>query len=722
MPLPSQNRVQAPATLVGNVTSSIAGIGHDNGQLPDQTPTTRKASSSNEDSVEQLPDLGRFPAQRRRRRNGAGLTRSGQSPKSLPKEGHSQISDKTNRVESAIENKPPSSSRSNMIDENIESTMQASYRESEQDLLVLPADQQQIGFGHDQMRETMQAFYENSTKSVNSEAYLQRLGLEDRPHESKKANATAEASISQQPSLQRASTPTIWPENRKTSLATAAKIALTSNAANEGKKISSEEIRAMLDRNPSYAQLCELFEKRGFVIERSQFARLLLAAVPDVDSTATAPARSPVRPVGDSNQPQGQPHRNSSPPRKPTVNRPQTLPPQSKQTLPTSETEMKPFKAISDLKWADERNLNLTSNPPESNRSLLRTKLVNGVHPGFSPLIFPGSQILPDPNQPVSIVTTSVPTTLNTSTSDLTNGHPLQSFQQRSKNLKVAPLTKAEMARKRSFSDIVDLTQDASEGETINVNRNKRLETGGTREVARDSPQSYPERHTGLSIGMFSRFKQINPILTLDELGNSGSNGDQIPTKLLYASVSKSDTNAPIMIADKNASTAVIAQYEHIPVDIIAKREALKSKLVINFLDKKKALRRSTYNPKTIARDVLISTGRHPRERPLNWHLKGLQSNFGNMYNNSDISTFPFNLVDPVGSSLSNLTEAANAVGHDVDEESDTTLNTPSSGIHWQRALMAGDDDVEMGGQRTLSNDRFYFLLIVILKAKGIWL
>lgn len=78
---------------------------------------------------------------------------------------------------------------------------------------------------------------------------------------------------------------TIWPEASKLALARAAVDALTSTAVNVGRTISTEEITLLLDRNPSYAQLCENLECKGFIIDRRHFARLLLTAVPGLNSS-----------------------------------------------------------------------------------------------------------------------------------------------------------------------------------------------------------------------------------------------------------------------------------------------------------------------------------------------------------------------------------------------------------------------------------------------------
>lgn len=73
---------------------------------------------------------------------------------------------------------------------------------------------------------------------------------------------------------------TIWPQgNHKWALAEAARRALTSGSVNAGRAISVNEIVMILDQNPSYTELCEKLELRGFIIDRGHFARLLLSAV-----------------------------------------------------------------------------------------------------------------------------------------------------------------------------------------------------------------------------------------------------------------------------------------------------------------------------------------------------------------------------------------------------------------------------------------------------------
>ncbi|KAJ5497566.1 hypothetical protein N7463_009553 [Penicillium fimorum] len=58
------------------------------------------------------------------------------------------------------------------------------------------------------------------------------------------------------------------------------------------------------------------------------------------------------------------------------------------------------------------------------------------------------------------------------------------------------------------------------------------------------------------------------------------------------------------------------------------------------------ALPKHTYDPASIARDVLIAAGKHPTEKVLNHHLEGLRRNFTKIDYLADLATFRWDLVD----------------------------------------------------------------------------
>ena len=769
-----------------------------NGQLPSPSPTLHPQLSTAEATTVELPDLGKFPAQRRKRKS--GMPQAELFGQSVSRDAHPQESARASSV------------RADVPDHVAGDAQQADNSNSEQRGVAVPSGQPQI-----------------TTAASRSAA------------------VPIQNSFSGLSSGQSSQGGTIWPENRKSSLAAAAQTALMSSAANAGKHISSNEIRTMLDQSPSYAELCEAFETRGFALNRSDFARFLLAAVPDVSSSpvAAAPAsntlkRSHGRPGKDRSSPQkpdlGQipaasqansfpssnqgasqdrstllpvdqgVHMNAETSVKSTtsntsarqsVNSPaqpletplrsslpspnheirergntlsrhlsvqsvpwsregpldssltssnnqmrehhkvpsdgpsQKLIPQSREapsgfsmlvpdvnmihsTVQQNFTEgrarvAQPSSTLSStpitdgaqtsstnsnpnvqptslgkrysLKWPQKHSFKQHTVPPSMNHNSVlgptNRHLSNVVHPGFAPLNLSGAQYNPslnkrgatEPKSKSNMIHSQVPAKTQTQTLPTS---PRQ-------NLKTTPPTKEELARKRSFNDIVDLTQDLSDDEVIR--QNKRLRLNDSLKGAEGG--SFHTRTSGaFKIPTIDMTTNLDPQI-VNRTRNDAIHTTQRPLK--KASARKSGTSTPV----GHGSKTDLAQYKHAPTDTMSKREAIRNEVAVQSLDKKKALRRSTYDPKTIARDVLISTGRHPSERPLNWHLEGLRTIFRGVSNNSDLSTFPWDLVDPDGPS---------AEGQDADDEVDVQVNLSHPVVRRRRARAAvtNNADVEM--------------------------
>ncbi|KAH7085940.1 hypothetical protein BKA63DRAFT_399791 [Paraphoma chrysanthemicola] len=98
-----------------------------------------------------------------------------------------------------------------------------------------------------------------------------------------------------QPPSMRQGGNTIWPPEKKSQLASAAAEYLRSQ--NPGNPVDSARVLTMLDGNPSYIELCEQLEHMGLKLDRAAFAKNLLTAVPDVNSTTrkTAPQPGPIQ-------------------------------------------------------------------------------------------------------------------------------------------------------------------------------------------------------------------------------------------------------------------------------------------------------------------------------------------------------------------------------------------------------------------------------------------
>lgn len=178
------------------------------------------------------------------------------------------------------------------------------------------------------------------------------------------------------------------------------------------------------------------------------------------------------------------------------------------------------------------------------------------------------------------------------------------------------PANKEEAARKRSLSDLVDLTQ-LSEDEDM----------GPPLKKPNTNPSFAPDAHPDL-------------VREMDVDGES-----------------------PMYRVDNLSSSAVVM---HVPLpDTLTKRP------IVQPLDKKKALRRNNYNPATIARDVLLACGRHPHERQLNQHLELLRLYLPNVQLDSDLSTLDWAVIDPGKPPRGYFKDSLQTSEEDADDEDD---------------------------------------------------
>lgn len=203
------------------------------------------------------------------------------------------------------------------------------------------------------------------------------------------------------------------------------------------------------------------------------------------------------------------------------------------------------------------------------------------------------------------------------------------------------PPSKKEMAKKRTFGEIVDLTQEIS------------------------------DEDEGDSVQRAQRARLIDADLT-SETSLKPPNGDH-PTD--RATKTNSEENSRPMINQGNM-------------------DLLQSETIVKPMNKRNdALRRDYYNPKTIARDILVASGKHPTMTPLNFHLEILRKRFRYVDNNSDLNTLRWDLIDPGG-------PAADDDLNDADDES--AAYETSSLLPQQTQIASGDtgDDVFTTGQR----------------------
>lgn len=673
----------------------------ENGPLPIPSPILDQPSIPSTDNPDQLPDLGKFPFLRRKRKSKGKPELHGMS--------FHEVS------ASDIEASGPASSHA--------SPMQHTAAASQ-----WPAGPGHGAPGEEPMRQAMQAFhgvvqphkihFVPPTLSGPSQTGPGRAVQHGHQTPASVHYGTPYGGSTSESQ----SSYTIWPEDKKTSLAAVAKQTLESYPANSEKTISADEIRSMLDKNPSYADLCKVLETKGFKFERGEFARVLLSAAPEARDKTMGPAgfgavvkRSKRKPDDDSpRRPRGRPRKDGLPPRQhaktqapatngalassTTVAAPHTpqnaIPlgysvsgPQSSANILQGDTHDQNLAAVltsaisqikgettkravstlppantgRPLQWDEARQVtaeslrkqnesNLQTGPVVESIAgsppLINRPLFNGVHPGFGlsgqgppashiqGLVQPSQSFNPQnhPHQRSSASASILPQHHSTSA-------PTVVKQQHT----LTPLTKEQMARKRDFNEIVDLTQESEEELTY---QRKRVR------LFLDLLKSQNVDTTVPAQGRVAETIPVQPHPSPSNIATKPGSVETLPDADTHISAAKPQVDLPCLKA--------------VDTGLNAEREALRSADVVQELNKKHALKKIKYNPKTIARDILITLGLHPTEKPLNWHLNGLRRNFAKVTASSDLSTFRWDIVDPGGPDLRPTAE-----DEDADDEAE---------------------------------------------------
>ena len=388
---------------------------------------------------------------------------------------------------------------------------------------------------------------------------------------------------------------THWPEEDKWALAVAARDTLLSHPANGSKNITSEEIRSLLDQGPSYEELCGILESKGFIVERTPFAKQLLAAVPRLKqqrpeaathTSATAPAPAPAAAAAAQATERAQDR--------------------SSHVWRVNEREQ---GVIAPVAHMYDGPVTTATKPKEAdkNGNLARHQEARRI--------------------------TSSKKTSSTSRQEAHTSIPQTSPTQ-------PAFTKQQNAKKRNFSEIVDLAVEMDSDEELErqrVEKIRKLERTKSRQT--ETAESDDQNNIG-------RLKK-NDRPTTDSRSS--------PPSGAQSSAIQSDEDV-----------TGISRFKHITSP---QRERLRKAHVIEPINRNKALRRSTYDSGTIARDILIAAGKHPVMPPLNYHLEGLKTNFRCVDNSSDLSTFKWALVDPGGPTTISEDPIEEAVTQDVIDE-----------------------------------------------------
>lgn len=225
------------------------------------------------------------------------------------------------------------------------------------------------------------------------------------------------------------------------------------------------------------------------------------------------------------------------------------------------------------------------------------------------------------------------------------------------------PATKKEMARKRTFSEIVDLTQQISDEDDF------------------------------IQHGQRPRADIINPGVTSDSSVKPLSEHDAATNQqhLPPVSTPERDNRAEVNSAPVTEVEALDPlKFKHASMQ----RELLQSETIIRPMNKRNdALRRDSYNPKTIARDILVASGKHPTMTPLNYHLENLRKTFRYIDLNSDLNTLRWDLIDP--GEPEDVVRGGEG-GEGGEEADDEVNNADDEGA----ALEVGHDSPALGRQQ----------------------
>lgn len=425
----------------------------------------------------------------------------------------------------------------------------------------------------------------------------------------------------QAPPKQTGGNSSLWPPHKKGALAEAAAKWLAGRPENlsTGFTISREQVLQILDTNPSYVQLCEMIEKTGMKFERSALARELLKAVPDGlrNSTPGKPAAaSPANGMTAQMNAAAVPQKRG-PKAKSTYSVPnQGGRPASKGTVSYQSPS---FSSLTDAA----RAINGMSTAPSYPNHSLASALGGVQSPKDGPYFVQPPVNIEDDYQPMIDSTPA----------------PVEVKPERPPR---PPADKEEAARKRTFGDLVDLTVgDDSDDE------------GPPRKILqsqRPPPVPIPNLLPTSSLTPLQRAQQMmQSKLGTQHIGKPVNtdpfmrqNGYGRPTK--YPTQPPGGVTAPPPQGTKPKGPSQ-EQLQH---------ERMRGKMLVEPIMRDRVARKSKYDVRTIARDVLLATGRHPDMRALNAHLNTMQKLLGDhggvvdgAGNKSDLSTIKWSLIDP---------------------------------------------------------------------------
>ncbi|KAF3490806.1 uncharacterized protein GIQ15_00323 [Arthroderma uncinatum] len=377
-----------------------------------------------------------------------------------------------------------------------------------------------------------------------------------------------------------------WPNHKRRVLAESACEYIATYPGN--KVITPDFVSSLIEQNPSYIQLCHMLEQHGYTINKVHFAKHLLQAFPDLGESS---GKTKVE-----TQPTSQP--------------PQPILPVSSFVSPTPSPAALPQSSqngVSPQVATDSKPVPPLSREEQRQKSLNLLHLSRRTKSASQRRISISASPAPQPREPL-------------------------------------PNSKESMARKRTFAEIVDLSalsdEEDDDDEVEEVVDQQNHDEVTIEDPMDTSPDGPIESVAETTMSMQPSAMESPP------LPESRSRSATQPVQ-----TSPGMPRDPSLIPEPAPEKAAdLANFQYTETSYASRKEELRRYAgIVKPMDKAKALKRSYYDPRTIARDILIAAGRHPTERPLNQHLLKLKEKFQHMDYSSDLETFRWDLVDPGG-------------------------------------------------------------------------
>jgi len=518
----------------------------------------------------------------------------------------------------------------------------------------------------------------------------------------------------------------LWPPGKKGLLAEIA--ARWLHSMNLHRVVTTSEILERLNRNPNYVQLCESLEAMGLRFERAAFARELLRGIPPAGPTNQSSPKVTEAAIMSAN---GTVAEATGVVPAPAVNNPKPKRPRA------SKAEMEQRRSLGLVKGTNKQAKG--KGAQSSNNGMVDYEMPSFSVPEDAP---PGAYVIHMPEQ---VATSSTqPFGMSPpqfSVSDDYSRQPSLSLQPERRSVSGVqqgiptpvgsaqpaqevrppsparpPADKEEAARKRGFGDLVDLTADDSDDGDLppmkTMKPSQAPRPGAYQQQHAQRPQQlhqpnqqYNQQQTHTA-GAFDKFRMPpSAVPSPQNVGSPFTTPGISTAQTMYMQPNGSFGKAPTAVM--SATTGPIAGPANPPLTkqpIVPnpasqpikrkgpsneqlQQERIRGRMVVEPIMRDRVARRSTYDSRTIARDILLATGRHPDMRPLNSHLNAMQKLLGDRGgmldqsgNKSDLATIKWDILDPDPPKKANIIAKSQSDDKDATEVNNVKRSTEVAG------------------------------------------